>query len=130
MMFSQIERSGSEDVHQLSQESRLLLLEVVEFALVKPYSFATETLVHTDLTEGDFFKVHTALRALHEMQGAPLLPFLLLQFRLTLFRHLPPALHFQSSKVLLLGITGLYRHISSFGRKMDERPYGYTFTKL
>jgi hypothetical protein len=102
----------SEDIQKPPHEAGFLLLNRFHLALIEPDAFATETLVDTNISESDLFKLHSAFRTSHEMESTLLLPFLFLHLRLPFISHLPSQLRFDAGEVFLFGLARFYGHIT------------------
>jgi hypothetical protein len=91
-----------QNTQQPPHESAISLSDKIEFPLIQPEAIARETLVDANIAESNLFKLHSALRALHEVERTISLPFFGKELRLPLPGHFPHAFDFQAGKVLIL----------------------------
>ena len=93
-LFSGRVRALPKHIQQSPYETDLFRPEDLEFSLVQPDAFAAETLVNVNAAESNLFKLHSALRAFHEVNSALSLPLFSRESYLPLFRQFPPPLCF------------------------------------
>ncbi|MEO8372116.1 MAG: hypothetical protein ABI806_23225 [Candidatus Solibacter sp.] len=86
---------------QPAHEAALFLPDKIEFPLIQPDAFASEALIDADTAESDFIKLHTALRAPHEVERTIPLPVLRQQISPPFGGGNLSAFDFQEGKVLL-----------------------------
>jgi len=86
---------------QLPHEAGLFPPDEIEFPLIQPEAIARKTLIDANIAETNLFKLHAALRTLHEMERTLSLPLFSQELRLPLVGQCPPAFGFLVGKVLL-----------------------------
>jgi hypothetical protein len=86
---------------QPPHEAGLFPPDEIELPLIQPEAVATETLIDANIAESNLFKLHAALRTLHEVERTLSIPFFSQELHLPLPGQFSPAFGFLAGKVLL-----------------------------
>jgi len=104
-------KSSVKHAQHPAHEAAFFLPDEIKFSLIQPETVARETLIDQNIAEGNFFKLHSALRALHKVESTVSLPFLDQELGVPIPGQFPHAFGFLAGKVLVFPRTGPRAHI-------------------